>query len=166
MLTRSGRAPKLAPHKSGQSPAERQIGMFTNTISVTIEWGHCDPAKIVFYPNYFTWFDQATRHLFEAAGVGYDVMLNEYRIVGLPLVDAQAKFMSPSQFGDTIEITSHVSEWRRRTLVVTHEVTNAGTAAVHGEEIRIWAAADRDRTGGLISGDIPQDFRVRFGAAN
>jgi len=140
--------------------------MFKNTITIPVEWGHCDPAKIVFYPNYFVWFDHGTRHLFERAGVGYEVMLDEYKTVGLPLVDASAKFLSPSQFGDTIDITSHVSEWRRRTLVVTHEVSNAGTPAVRGEEIRVWAAADPDTPGKLITADIPADFRARFEAAD
>lgn len=138
--------------------------MSSNTISIPIEWGHCDPAKIVFYPNYFSWFDQGTRHLFARAGVGYEVMLEEYRTVGLPLVDAHAKFLSPSKFGDTIEITSHVSEWRRRTLVVTHEVSNDGVPAVQGEEIRVWASSDPDAPGKLITADIPADFRDRFEA--
>tara|TARA_R110002110_G_scaffold415612_2_gene651642 strand:+ start:110496 stop:110921 length:426 start_codon:yes stop_codon:yes gene_type:complete len=140
--------------------------MIKNTITIPIEWGHCDPAKIVFYPNYFEWFDHGTRHLFEGAGVGYEVMLDEYKTVGLPLVDASAKFLSPSQFGDTLEMTSHVSEWRRRTLVVTHEVFNAGTPAVRGEEIRIWASADPDMPGKLIAADIPEDFRARFDASS
>ena len=139
--------------------------MYKNTIRIPIEWGHCDPAKIVFYPNYFAWFDEATRHLFERAGVGYEVMLEEYKTVGLPLVDVHAKFLSPSKFGDTIQITSHVSEWRRRTLVISHAVSNAGTPAVEGQEIRIWAAAHPDTPGKLISADIPDDFQARFEAA-
>ena len=140
--------------------------MFKNTITIPIEWGDCDPAKIGFYPNYFVWFDHGTRPLFERAGVGYEVMLDEYKTVGLPLVDASAKFLSPSQFGDTLEITSHVSAWRRRTLVVTHEVSNAGTPAVLGEEIRVWASADPDTPGKLIAADIPKDFRARFDAGS
>lgn len=139
--------------------------MLKNTIQIPVEWGHCDPAKIVFYPNYFVWFDHGTRHLFERVGLSYEVMLDEYKTVGLPLVDAHAKFLSPSQFGDTIELTSHVSEWRRRTLVVTHEVANAGVPAVQGHEIRVWAATDPDKPGKLLTADIPEDFRVRFDAA-
>jgi 4-hydroxybenzoyl-CoA thioesterase len=141
-------------------------GMLKNTIKIPVEWGHCDPAKIVFYPNYFVWFDHGTRHLFERAGVGYKVMLDEYKTVGLPLVDAHAKFLAPSQFGDNLEITSHVSEWHRRTIVVTHEVSNAGAPAVRGEEIRVWASADPETPAKLIMADIPDDFRARFDAAS
>jgi 4-hydroxybenzoyl-CoA thioesterase len=93
-------------------------------------------------------------------------MLDEYQTVGLPMVDASAKFLSPTQFGDALEMTSHVSEWLRRMLVVTHEAFNAGTLAVRGEEIRIWASADPDTPGKLIAADIPEDFRARFDAGS
>lgn len=136
--------------------------MFKNTIKIPVEWGHCDPARIVFYPNYFFWFDQATRHLFDRAGFSYEVMLDAYKTVGLPLVDAHAEFLTPTRFGDEIEITSHVSEWRRKTLVVSHEVTNAGIAAVRGTEIRVWAATDPDDERKLQSREIPPEFKARF----
>ena len=40
-----------------------------STHDVTVEWGDCDPAGIVYYPAYFKWFDQATYRLFLAAGL-------------------------------------------------------------------------------------------------
>ena len=41
--------------------------MLTNRRDVEIEFGDCDPAGIVYYPNYFRMFDASTAHLFEAA---------------------------------------------------------------------------------------------------
>ena len=41
--------------------------MLVNSRQVEIEFGDCDPAGIVYYPNYFRMFDAATAHLFEAA---------------------------------------------------------------------------------------------------
>ncbi len=43
--------------------------MFRNSIDITVEWGDCDPAGIVFYPNYFRWFNQGAHALFGAAGM-------------------------------------------------------------------------------------------------
>ena len=40
-----------------------------HTLSVTVEFGDCDPAQIVYYPNFFRWMDAASRHYFAAAGV-------------------------------------------------------------------------------------------------
>ena len=146
------------PHPGTPDPA----GSLTDTIRIAVEWGHCDPARIVYYPNYFTWFDHGTRHLFERAGLSYEVMLDEYRTLGLPLVDAKAEFLLPSRFGDTIEVTSRIAEWRRKTVVIGHEIANRGEVCVRGQEIRVWGAPHPDDPTRLIAKEIPADFKARF----
>ena len=37
--------------------------MFSNTTRIEIQFGDCDPAGIVYYPNYFRFFDNATAAL-------------------------------------------------------------------------------------------------------
>ena len=88
--------------------------MLTTTISLKIGWGDCDPAKIVFYPNYFRWFDQSTHNLFEVAGTAMGDLQDQYGGI-LPIVDAQASFKVPSIYGERIEISSSISEWKERT---------------------------------------------------
>jgi 4-hydroxybenzoyl-CoA thioesterase len=102
--------------------------------------------------------------LFDKVGLGFEVMLDEYKTIGLPLVDAHAEFLAPTRFGDEIEITSHVSEWRRKTLVVSHEISNNGSAVVRGTEVRVWAATDPDDSRKLQSMEIPPEFRTRLDA--
>jgi 4-hydroxybenzoyl-CoA thioesterase len=136
--------------------------MFKNTIKIPVEWGHCDPARIVFYPNYFFWFDQATRHLFDSVGLSYEIMLDKYGTIGFPLVDAHAEFLSPTRFGDEIEITSYVNEWRRKTIVVIHEIKNRNKVCVKGTEIRIWAETDSKDSKKLKSKEIPSNFKGFF----
>ena len=41
--------------------------MLTNTRTIRIEWGDCDPAGIIFYPRYFEIFDTSTTMLIERA---------------------------------------------------------------------------------------------------
>ena len=58
----------------------------TNTRTVRIEWGDCDPAGIIFYPTYFKIFDNATAALFEAAlGMTKFQYLKAYDFAGFPL---------------------------------------------------------------------------------
>ena len=88
--------------------------MLTNRHQVTIEWGHCDPAGIVYFPNYFTYFDFSTNALFlRALGFNKYEMLKVYDIVGIPLVDVQARFIVPSVFGDVVTIESSVEDIKR-----------------------------------------------------
>src|SRR5271163_4899954 len=80
---------------------------------MTIEWGHCDPAGIVFNPRFFEMFDISTWMLFDAAlGVKPNELAAKFAIMGIPLVDAHAEFIKPAKFGDVIEIASRVSEFR------------------------------------------------------
>ena len=79
------------------------IKAMKNQIEISVEWGDIDQAAIVFYPNYFKWFDIGTRHLLDAAGVSYSTLQSELGLVGLPLVEASSRFLSPIRFGDTGE---------------------------------------------------------------
>ncbi len=55
-----------------------------------IEWAHCDAAGIVFYPYFYTWFDQATERLFKANGLGYAALETEFGVTGMPLLETGA----------------------------------------------------------------------------
>ena len=70
--------------------------MLTNTRTIRVQWGDCDPAGIVFYPRYFEWFDACTILLFEkATGMTKIDMLAKYNGAGLALLEARANLKSP-----------------------------------------------------------------------
>ena len=39
-----------------------------------VEFADCDSARIVFYPNFYIWFDRATERLFASVGLTYQAM--------------------------------------------------------------------------------------------
>ena len=39
--------------------------MFTATQRFRVEWAHCDPAGIIFNPNYYIWMDSGTHALLQ-----------------------------------------------------------------------------------------------------
>jgi len=136
--------------------------MLKYTLTIQISWGHCDPAKIVFYPNYFIWFDQSAHHLFDKAGANMGDLMDQYGVVGLPIVDAHAEFIYPSKYGDDIEVTRWISEWCKKTLIVTHEIHNNGLLAVKGTEVRVWAKPHPDDPKRLQAQVIPDSIRASF----
>ena len=87
---------------------------------VIVEWGDCDPAQIVFYPNYFAWFDEATLAMFASFGLDLRALRGEWGILGLPLVDARASFRSAASFGDALDGETSIAEWRRTSFRVRH----------------------------------------------
>jgi len=136
---------------------------FVSRRQFTIEWGHCDPAGIVFNSRFFEFFDWGTWILFEAAlGVKPPDLAATFGIIGIPLVDAGAKFIAPARFGDVVELTSQVSEFRRSSFDVAHRLMVRGDVAVEGKETRVWAVRDPADPEKIRSQPIPPEVAARF----
>src|SRR5258708_29913804 len=137
---------------------------FTHRRQVTIAWGHCDPAGIVFNSRFFELFDASTWLLFEVAlGLKTHEFAAAFDIIGTPVVDARANFLKPVRFGDVVEIASRVSEFRRSSFDVEHRLSLKGELAVEGGETRVWTARDKDSPEKIGAVAIPRDAIARFG---
>ncbi|GGC74604.1 acyl-CoA thioesterase [Chelatococcus reniformis] len=136
---------------------------FSNTRRLDIEWGHCDPAGIVFNPRFFEFFDWSTALLVEAAlAMPKLAMIDAYGLVGIPLVDTRASFATPCRFGDSVEIVSTVVEVKRTSFAVRHRLLKGETLSVEGHEVRVWAGRDAAHPERLKGKAIPDDVRARL----
>jgi 4-hydroxybenzoyl-CoA thioesterase len=137
----------------------------SNRKTIHIEWGDCDPAQIVYFPRYFSYFDACTAGLFKKVGLPKRQMLKTYGIIGIPLVDLRASFKAPSRFSDTVMVESEITEWRRSSFSVRHRLFNKGVLAVECFEVRVWAAvseSDPDRIEGKpVPREVIEKFSVR-----
>ncbi len=137
---------------------------FTFRKQLTIAWGQCDPAGIVFNSRFFEMFDTSTWKLFEAAlGVKPHELATAFGIIGIPLVDVRANFLKPIKFGDLVDMTARVSEFRRSSFDVEHRLSVNGELAVEGGETRVWAARSKDDPEKITSAAIPGDVIAKFG---
>jgi 4-hydroxybenzoyl-CoA thioesterase len=134
--------------------------MFVNRRTVTIDWGDCDPAGIVFYPRYFAMFDASTAALFGAAlAITKHEILKRYRIIGFPMVDTRAKFYVPSSFGDIVTIESRVRRFGGSSFEVDHRLMRGDALAVECQEKRVWAERNPDKPDGIRGVSVPQEVR-------
>ena len=132
--------------------------MLVNQRALRIEWGQCDPAGIVFYPQYFIMFDISTGWLFERTGLSPSAMRRKYGLVGLPVVDVGARFFIPCRFDDEVMIESAVGEWGRTSFTVRHQIKKAGQLALEGFEKRVWAAPHPERAGAIQPQPVPAEI--------
>lgn len=131
----------------------------------TVMFAHCDVAGTVFYPNFYSWFDQSTEELFSQNGLSYAEMRQEFGILGMPLVETGAKYRNACRIGDKLEISAWVDECKRKTLVVQHRIVHEdGRVAVEGFERRVWAVADDASPNGIRAIEIPQAAIDRLSA--
>ena len=139
--------------------------MLTNTRVVRIEWQHCDPAGIVFYPHYFAMFDSSTTYLFEKAlGMTKAQFIKHHDFIGYPMVDTRAVFHAPCAFGDDVEVRTSVTGIRRSSFSIEHKLIKNGTLAVEGFETRVWAGRDPTDPERIKAKPIPQDVIDKLSA--
>jgi len=139
------------------------MASFISQRQFIIEWAHCDPSGIVFNSRFFEFFDWGTWTLFEAAlGVRPPDLPGAFGIIGIPLVDASARFVAPARFGDAVELISQIGEFRRSSFDIDHRLLVRGELAVEGRETRVWAVRDAADPSTIRAQSIPSEVIARF----
>jgi 4-hydroxybenzoyl-CoA thioesterase len=131
-------------------------------IELRIEWGDTDPARIVFYPNYFRWFDAACHQLFDALGVSHNTLLDDGVAAGYPIVEAHAEFKRPGYYSDWIEIRAEVVEVGAKVLKVAYQAWRDDVLLLEGYEKRVIARHDTDEPRRMRAMEISATLRDRL----
>ena len=130
-----------------------------------VEFGDCDPARIVWFPNFFRWIDAASRHFFIQCGVPpWNETEKATGLIGTPLVDTHARFVKTASYGDTLQIHVHVAEWRDKSFVQRYQIQRENKDGSVGlimecDEVRIFAAHREDGKG-IRAIPIPADIKA------
>lgn len=83
---------------------------------VRIRFAHCDPAGIVFFPQYLTLTNALVEDWFtDSLGIDYAHMIGQRR-VGLPIVKLECEFARPSRMGETISLALSLVRTGRRSI--------------------------------------------------
>ncbi len=131
------------------------------TYTVRVEFGDCDPARIVWFPNFFRWLDAASRNFFVGCGVpSWHETEKTLGVIGTPLVDTHARFVKTASYGDTLEIHTSVSEWRDKSFVQRYRVTRGEDLIMECDEVRIFAAYREGSSTAIRAVPIPPSIRA------
>jgi YbgC/YbaW family acyl-CoA thioester hydrolase len=122
-----------------------------------IEWGDCDAAGIVYYPNYFRWIDGCFHAMCRASGFDQMTMMRDHGLVGTPLMESGLKFRSPGRYHDPLRVQAVISRLGAKGLTVDYTLTIDGRLVAEGHEVRAVAA---EVEGKLRSVPIPPAIRA------
>lgn len=101
------------------------------TRSIPVEFNHCDPAGIVFYPRYFEMTNSVVENFFaEVGGYSFARMMAEGQ--GVPTARLETNFHAPSRLGDRLDFTLTVTRIGGASIGFT-------LTARCGQELRITA---------------------------
>jgi acyl-CoA thioester hydrolase len=124
-----------------------------------VEFGETDMAGIVFYPNYFRWFDRATHDFLRSIGLAFEEMVK----LGLatPLIEVGCRFMAALHYNETLRLESRVVEVRERGFRLEHNLYRGEELVGKGFEVRGWCEINGSE-GKLKAVPIPQEVAEKL----
>ena len=133
----------------------------THIHRVTVHFGDCDPAGIVFFPNFARWMDQSSLAFFRACGVPpWRELLKTRGIVGTPVLEIHTRFSKSATYGEEIEVHTSVEEWRRTVFVHRHVIRRGDDVLCEGTEIRAFVVHHTDGSDRIKAIPVPEDIKA------
>ena len=113
----------------------------------TIRFHHCDPAGIVFYPQFFYLLHEAQEDFFEHIGFPQHDMINAG--YGVPIVDMTTRFLGMCRHGDAVDITLALSKVGNSSIGMNYKI-------VGSEQVKLCAS------GVVVYSKVPDGKPVRL----
>ena len=122
-----------------------------------IRFSDCDPAGIVFYPQFFVLFHELIEDWFnDGLGLDYAAFVSRERR-GLPTVHIECDFKIPSQIGDEVELRLAVVRIGDSSITLDVSLHVGAQERVRARQVVVLFALDEKRA--LA---IPADLRARI----
>ncbi len=113
-----------------------------NEAKLRVIYGDTDQMGVVYYANYFRYFEFARSEYFRAKGGSYRDLESEGSM--LPVVEASCSYKAPARYDDVLVIETLVSELRRASLTFTYRIRREGEGRVLCEGRTVHACIGRD----------------------
>ena len=91
------------------------------TVEKHIRFQHCDPAGIVFYPQYFYLLSETMEDFMQAAGKPQHEQIN-VRKRGWPIVKLEVDFVGMTRYGETIAIDASLRRIGAASLGIDYRI--------------------------------------------
>jgi acyl-CoA thioester hydrolase len=105
-------------------------------------YGDTDQMGVVYYANYFRYFEFARAELIRARGGSYGQIERDGSF--LPVVEATCRYKAPARYDDAIVVQVAVSELRNASVAFSYEVRREGDPQILCTGSTLHACVGRD----------------------
>ena len=116
-----------------------------------VRYQETDNMGVVYYANYFVWFEVARTEYLRSIGISYRHL--EEKGMYLMVVSATCQYKHPARYDDIIRIQSWISEMRNSSLKFEYKVFIKDKIISTGDSVHVFT----DRSGKPIR--IPKEIR-------
>ena len=128
----------------------------TFTTEKDIRFHHCDPAGIVFYPQYFYLLSEAMEDFMAAAGKPQHEQINVLRR-GWPIIKLDVDFLRMSRYGDRVSIDVVVKRVGGASLALDYLIRGPEGDRLKASTVVVHVDLETDK-----AIPIPDDVRLAF----
>ena len=126
--------------------------------TIPVEFNHCDPAGIVFYPRYFEMTNSVTENFFaDVVGRSYAQMTMRDGN-GVPTVRIEADFRAPSRLGDRLDFTLEIARLGRASVTLAIQARAVAEIRMDARLTLVWVTPEGR------AAPWPEDMRPRMQA--
>ena len=126
---------------------------------ITVRFGDCDPAGLVYYPALFHYCHAAMEEFFAArCGVSYALVVSGRRL-GFPTVNVRAEFFAPFVYGDEAEVEVWASKVGRTSVTFEYRLRRASDPELCASATLVQVALNLDERRAV---PLPEDLRGAF----
>lgn len=125
------------------------------TRQIRVEFNHCDPAGIVFYPRYFEMVNSVVENFFREV-MDYSFARQSVEGRAVPTVRLDVEFPAPTKLGDLLDWRLVVAKLGRTSVGFTITATCAGETRVIARPVLVWLSPERRPEA------WPEDLRARL----
>lgn len=91
------------------------------TSHVRVRYAETDQMGVVYYANYFVWFEIGRVELLRSLGLAYSQLEKDHKLI-LPVVEANCRYRSPARYDDEILIETRPEMLRGAVLKFAYRV--------------------------------------------
>ena len=102
-----------------------------------IRFHHCDPAGIVFYPQFFYLLHEAQEDFFAHIGFPEHDMINAGH--GVPIVDLKTRFLGMCRNGDDININLTLSKLGHSSIAMDYDIIGSGQVRLRASGVVVYS---------------------------
>lgn len=133
----------------------------THIHRVQVHFGDCDPAGIVFFPNFSRWMDESSLAFFLAQGVPpWRELARTRGIFGTPLLEIHTRFLRSATYGETIEVHTSVESWAAKTFTHRHRIVRGDELLCEGTEVRAFITREAGPPERIRAIPVPGDIKA------
>ena len=120
-------------------------------------YGDTDAGQVVYYANYFRWFESGRRELMRGLKIDY-IDLNKKNII-TPVVEAHCNYFHPARYDDIVVVETKIAGVKEKSIKFENKVFRKKDRKLLAEGYTINVFVDRKK---MKSIKIPDDIRNKI----